>query len=64
MYMKKAKAPKDREAADASEASRVVDRDGPLRTDFRTLLGIGTKVPMNPSPKFTSEDQLWEKDVD
>jgi hypothetical protein len=35
-----------------------------LATDFRSLLGIGTKVPMNPNPKFTTEDQLWEKNVD
>jgi hypothetical protein len=33
-------------------------------TNFRSLLGIGAKVPLNPNPKFTTEDQLWEKDVD
>ena len=34
------------------------------RMDFRALLGIGLKVPINPNPKFTNEDQLWEKDGD
>jgi hypothetical protein len=33
-------------------------------TDFRSLLGIGTKAPLNPNPKLTNEDQLWEEDVD
>jgi hypothetical protein len=33
------------------------------KTDFRALLGIGLKVPINPNPKFTNEDQLWEKDA-
>jgi hypothetical protein len=62
--MKKAKVKKDRKTAAEAGASRVADREGQARTDFRLLLGIGNRVPMNPNPKFTNEDQLWEKDVD
>jgi len=35
-----------------------------IATDFRSRIGIGTKSPMNPNPRFTNDDQLWEKDVD
>jgi len=35
-----------------------------LATDFRSWIGIAAKGPMNPNPRFTTEDQLWEKDVD
>ena len=37
---------------------------GTLATDFRAWIGIATKAPMNPNPRFTTEDQLWEEDVD
>jgi hypothetical protein len=62
--MKKAKVTKDRKAAAKLEVSRSANRESLPRTNFRLLLGIGLKVPMNPKPKFTTEDQLWEKDVD
>jgi hypothetical protein len=58
--MKKAKSKKPRKIAGKSEAARSTVHKG----DFRLLLGIGTRVPMNPNPKFTTEDQLWEKDDD
>ena len=58
--MKKVKLKKPRKTAFKTEAAGQTVREG----DFRSLLGIGTKGPMNPSPKFTNEDQLWEKDVD
>jgi hypothetical protein len=35
-----------------------------LATDFQSWIGVAAKGPMNPNPRFTSEDQLWEKDVD
>jgi hypothetical protein len=35
-----------------------------LATDFRSWIGIAAKGPMNPNPRFTNEDQLWEKDGD
>jgi hypothetical protein len=33
-------------------------------TNFRLWIGVAAKGPMNPNPRFTNEDQLWEKDVD
>jgi hypothetical protein len=27
--------------------------------DFRALLGIGLKAPLNPHPRFKTEDELW-----
>lgn len=29
--------------------------------EFRNLLGIGLKAPVNPNPRFKTEDELWEK---
>lgn len=29
--------------------------------DFSRLLGCGLKGPLNPNPKFKSDDELWEK---
>jgi hypothetical protein len=27
--------------------------------DFHSLLGIGLQAPLNPKPRFTTEDELW-----
>lgn len=27
--------------------------------DFNSLLGIGLKAPLNPNPRFKTEDDLW-----
>jgi hypothetical protein len=62
--MKKVKVTKDRKATAKLEASRPAVRESLPQTDFRSLLGIGIKVPMNPKPRFTTEDELWEKDGD
>jgi len=29
--------------------------------DWDRLVGIGLKAPLNPNPRFTNEDDLWEK---
>lgn len=31
----------------------------PTKADFRQLLGIGLKAPLNQKAKFKSEDDLW-----
>lgn len=31
------------------------------RGSFRNWLGAGLREPRNPSPRFKSEDDLWEK---
>jgi len=59
--MKKVK--KDSNLTESTKKSKP-NRPAQQAMDFRTLLGIGIKVPMNPDPKFTTEDQLWEKNVD
>ncbi len=28
-------------------------------TDFRSWLGLGLRQPLNPNPRFRSEDDLW-----
>jgi len=35
-----------------------------LATDFQAWIGAAAKGAPNPNPRFTTEDQLWEKDVD
>ena len=39
-----------REAAKTSSAAH---------SDFRSWLGLGLKAPLNPKPRFRSEDDLW-----
>jgi len=48
-----------------SDAVRQAMREAAARTetnstfDFRALLGLGLKAPLNPKPRFKSEDDLW-----
>lgn len=30
------------------------------QTDFLAWLGLGNQAPLNPAPKFASDDGLWE----
>ena len=62
--MKKAKRPNRRGTAASSEAVQPAVRESPPSMDFKSLLGIGMRVPMNPNPKFKNEDDLWKKDRD
>ncbi len=32
------------------------------RRDLSHWLGLGLTTPTNPTPRFTTNDQLWEKD--
>lgn len=41
------------------EALEAVERK---KYDFGRLLGIGLKAPLNPNPRFKSEDDLWKDD--
>jgi hypothetical protein len=45
-----------------SNASQAAVSDS-LATEFRSWIGIAAKGPVNPNPEFTTEDQIWEKDV-
>lgn len=56
-----------RDLATKSEAIRVAVqeavarlRGGQQRVDFREWIGAGLAVPPNPSPRFRSDDQLWQ----
>ena len=62
--MKKVK--KDSKATKPVKKSKVKQppAQSSLATDFRAWIGIAAKGPANPNPRFTTEDQLWEKDVD
>ena len=48
-----------------SEAIRTALREAVARTsgnrdyDYRAWLGIGLKTPLNPTPRFRTEDDLW-----
>jgi len=37
----------------------VAKGGGSSRSDFRSWLGLGLKAPLNPKPRFRSEDELW-----
>jgi hypothetical protein len=38
----------------------LVERAAPQADcDFHSLLGIGLKAPLNPNPRFKTEDELW-----
>ena len=55
---------KDRGIKNKSEALRIAVREVCPKTDFRALIGIATKGPMNPNPRFKTEDDLWKEDGD
>jgi len=48
-----------------SEAIRLAVREAAAKanqgqhSDFRSWLGLGLKAPLNPKPRFRSEDDLW-----
>ncbi len=47
-----------------SDAIRRAVRDAAARSapppcDYRTWLGLGLREPLNPAPRFRSEDDLW-----
>jgi hypothetical protein len=48
-----------------SEAIRIALREAVAKgsaashSDFRSWLGLGLKAPLNPKPRFRSEDELW-----
>lgn len=48
-----------------SEAIRQAVREAVAKagavshTDYRSWLGLGLKTPLNPKPRFRSEDDLW-----
>lgn len=41
-----------------SEAAQQVMAEN-KKVDFRGLLGIGLHKPLNPTPRFNSNDELW-----
>jgi Arc/MetJ-type ribon-helix-helix transcriptional regulator len=56
-----------RKLASKSEAVRVAVRETLEREtqraggpDFRSWIGAARKVPLNPRPRFRSDDDLWE----
>jgi hypothetical protein len=34
-------------------------RSAPAACDYRSWLGLGLREPLNPTPRFRSEDDLW-----
>jgi hypothetical protein len=54
--------------ASKSDAIRIAVKEAAERAiaaprgSFRSLLGIGLGAPLNPNPRFKSDDDLWRKD--
>ena len=50
--------------ANKSEALRravheAVERTSAPKPDYRSWLGMGLKAPLNPRPRFRTQDDLW-----
>ncbi len=43
-----------REALEKARASRP-------KADSQSWLGIGNRLPQNPQPQFSSDDELWDR---
>lgn len=61
-YMKR-KGIKQKSEAIRRVVSDAVGKTSPEKKayDWDRLVGIGLKAPLNPNPRFTNEDDLWEK---
>jgi hypothetical protein len=59
LFMKR-KGIKRKSEAIRTALREVAERAAPKSDcDFRSLLGIGLKAPLNPNPRFKTEDELW-----
>lgn len=46
-------------SAVSEAAEKIKEQKKPY--DFSKLLGAALKAPLEPNPRFTNEDDLWEK---
>jgi len=58
-YMRQKGITKQSEAIRQAVREAVAKASSASRSDFRSWLGLGLKAPLNPKPRFRSEDDLW-----
>ena len=58
-YMRQKGITKQSEAIRQAVREAVAKASSASRSDFRSWLGLGLKAPLNPQPRFRSEDDLW-----
>lgn len=58
-FMRQKGITKQSEAIRQAVREAVAKADAASRSDYRSWLGLGLKAPLNPKPRFRSEDDLW-----
>jgi hypothetical protein len=58
-YMRQKGITKQSEAIRQAVREAVAKASAASHSDFRSWLGLGLKAPLNPKPRFRSEDDLW-----
>lgn len=58
-YMRQKGITKQSEAIRQALREIVAKASSASTSDFRSWLGLGLKAPLNPKPRFRSEDELW-----
>jgi len=58
-YMRQKGITKQSEAIRQALREIVAKASSASNSDFRSWLGLGLKAPLNPKPRFRSEDELW-----
>jgi hypothetical protein len=51
---------KTKSAAIRAAVQEVLERRRQAAPDFSRWVGLGTQTPKNPSPRFRSDDDLWD----
>ena len=58
-FMRQKGIAKQSEAIRQALREAVAEAGAVSNTDYRSWLGLGLKAPLNPEPRFRSEDDLW-----
>ena len=58
-YMRQKGITKQSEAIRQALREIVAKAGSASHSDYRSWLGLGLKAPLNPKPRFRSEDELW-----
>ena len=59
-YMRLRRLKTEAEAVAQAVREALAQERGRTRgTDFSTWIGLGTRAPQNPTPRFRSDDDLW-----